>query len=377
VPLAVDDMPGIVQFAVTRGIGLVVVGPEVPLTRGLADELRAAGVRVLGPGARGAQLEGSKAFAKEFCHRHGIPTAGAVVCTTAQEAEERLGELGFPVVVKEDGLAAGKGVVIAANREEAQVAVERLGRRGSLLLEEFLRGRECSLLYLCDGQTMVPLAPARDYKRVNDGDRGPNTGGMGAFSPLPDVGPAAQEDAYRQIAQRVLTGLADEQIDYRGILYAGCMMTENGIKVLEFNCRFGDPETQVLMPRIDGDIVPALAACADRRLEGVRIAWRDEAAVCVQMVARGYPVAPETGMMVTGLENIPENVLVFHGGTRQENGRIVTAGGRVLGVTACGGTLAQARERAYTGVRAVQFDGAHWRTDIASAWGTTRKGEQG
>lgn len=376
VPLAVDDMGGIVQFAVTRGISLVVVGPEAPLAQGLADELRAAGVRVLGPGARGARLEGSKAFAKEFCRRHGIPTAGAIVCTTAREAEEHLGELNFPVVVKEDGLAAGKGVVVAASREEAQAAIEQLGQRGSLLLEEFLRGRECSLLYLCDGQTMVPLAPARDYKRVNDGDQGPNTGGMGAFSPLPDVNLDAQEDAFRQIAQRVLAGLADEQIDYRGILYAGCMVTEDGIKVLEFNCRFGDPETQVLMPRIDGDIVPALAACADRRLEGVQIAWRDEAAVCVEMVSRGYPVAPETGMTVTGLENTPENVLVFHGGTRQEHGRIVTAGGRVLGVTACGGTLEQARERAYAGLETIQFEGAHWRTDIASTWGTTGKGEQ-
>jgi phosphoribosylamine--glycine ligase len=376
VPLAADDMPGIVQFAVSHGVDLVVIGPEDPLTKGLADELRAAGVRVVGPGAKGAQLEGSKAFAKEFCRHHGIPTARAVVCATAREAEEHLGDLGLPVVVKADGLAAGKGVIVAANREEAQAAVRRLGRTGGLLLEEFLRGRECSLLYLCDGHRMIPLAPARDYKRVDDGDRGPNTGGMGAFSPLPDVGLAVQEEAYARIVQLVLAGLADEHIDYRGILYAGCMLTEEGIKVLEFNCRFGDPETQVLMPRIDGDLVPALAACADGRLEDVRIAWHSEAAVCVQMVSRGYPGVPETGMMIAGLEDVPDDVTVFHGGTRQENGRILTAGGRVLGVTACGETLAQARERAYVGLQAIRFEGAHWRTDIASAWGVTGEEEQ-
>jgi phosphoribosylamine--glycine ligase len=375
VPIAANDVPGIVAFAVSHGVSLVVVGPEDPLTKGLADELRAAGVPVVGPGADGARLEGSKAFAKAFCSRHDIPTAGAVVCATAREAEEHLGDLGFPVVVKADGLAAGKGVIVAANQEEAETAVRRLAGAGHLLLEEFLRGRECSLLYLCDGRTMVPLAPARDYKRVDDGDRGPNTGGMGAFSPLPDVGPAIQEQAYAQIARKVLAGLADEHIEYRGILYAGCMVAGDGIKVLEFNCRFGDPETQVLMPRIDGDIVPALTACAEGSLAGVRVGWRDEAAVCVQMVSRGYPGAPETGMMIAGLNDVPDDVIVFHGGTRQENGWIVTAGGRVLGVTACGKTLAQARERAYAGVRAIQFEGAYWRTDIASQRGVTTKEE--
>ncbi len=376
VPIAANDTSGIVAFAVSHAVDLVVVGPEDPLTKGLADELRAAGVRVLGPGVDGARLEGSKTFAKEFCHRHGIPTARAITCASAAEALGHLDDLGFPVVVKADGLAAGKGVIIAANQEEAQSAVERLSGTGHLLLEEFLACRECSLLYLCDGHAMIPLAPARDYKRVNDGDRGPNTGGMGAFSPVPDVGLAAQQEAYEQIARKVLAGLADEHIDYRGILYAGCMLTRDGIKVLEFNCRFGDPETQVLMPRVDGDIVPALTACADGRLEGVQIGWRDEVAVCVQMVSRGYPAAPEKGMMIAGLEDVPEHVVVFHGGTRQENGHFMAAGGRVLGVTACGATMAQARERAYAGVRVIRFDGAHWRTDIASQRGVMAKEER-
>lgn len=376
VPIAADDTPGIVAFAVSHAADLVVVGPEDPLVRGLADDLRAAGLRVLGPGADGARLEGSKTFAKEFCCRHGIPTARAIACGSGADALEHLDDLGFPVVVKADGLAAGKGVIVAADRDEAQSAVERLSGTGHLLLEEFLTGKECSLLYLCDGHAMVPLAPARDYKRVNDGDRGPNTGGMGAVSPLPDIGLAVQQEAYEQIARKVLAGLADEHIEYRGILYAGCMLTQDGIKVLEFNCRFGDPETQVLMPRVDGDIVPALAACADGHLEGVQIGWRDEAAVCVQMVSRGYPGTSEKGMMIAGLEDVPEHVVVFHGGTRQENGRIVTAGGRVLGVTACGATMAQARERAYAGVRAIQFEGAHWRTDIAVQEGVTAKEER-
>jgi phosphoribosylamine--glycine ligase len=198
---------------------------------------------------------------------------------------------------------------------------------------------------------------------------------MGAYSPVPDVGPDVQQEAELQIARKVLAGLADEHIDYRGILYAGCMLTGDGLKVLEFNCRFGDPETQVLMPRVDGDIVPALTACADGRLEDVRIGWRDEAAVCVQMVSRGYPAAPETGMMITGLEDVPEDVVVFHGGTRRENDRVMTVGGRVLGITACGATMAQARERAYAGIQSVRFEGAHWRMDIAAQQGVAAKEE--
>jgi len=374
VPIAADDASSIVEFAVRHAVGLVVVGPEGPLTNGLADQLRVAGVRVLGPGAAGARLEGSKTFAKEFCQRHGIPTARAVACADAAEALDHLGDLGFPVVVKADGLAAGKGVIVAADRAEAQEAVRRLSGQGRVLLEEFLNGSECSLLFLCDGHTVIPLAPARDYKRVHDGDQGLNTGGMGGFSPVPEVGIDIQREAYDHIASKVLAGLADERIDYRGVLYAGCMLTKDGLKVLEFNCRFGDPETQVLIPRVNGDIVSTLVACADGCLEDARVAWRDDVAVCVQMASRGYPAAPVTGMAIEGLEDVPGDVLVFHGGTRREGGRFITAGGRVLGVTALGATMAEARDRAYAGVRSIRFEGAHWRTDIAAD--TTSQGKE-
>ncbi|WP_165846296.1 phosphoribosylamine--glycine ligase, partial [Candidatus Cryosericum odellii] len=371
-----DDTSGLAEFAVQHRVGLVVVGPEEPLTKGIADVLRARGLLVVGPGAAGARLEGSKSFAKGFCERHGIPTARGIRCEDAGTALAHVGDMGFPLVVKADGLAAGKGVVIATTRGEAVTAIESLAGRGSLLLEEFLTGRECSLLFLCDGKAVLPFAPARDYKRVGDGDVGPNTGGMGSFSPVPDVTSAVQRDAYEHIALRMLAGLADEQIDYRGVLYAGCMVTKDGVKVLEFNCRFGDPETQVLMPRIQGDLVPALVACAEGRLADARLEWWEETAVCVQMVSSGYPAAPVTGMIIGGLDKVPQDVMVFHGGTRQEDDQLVTAGGRVLGITAIGATMAEARTRAYAGVSAIHFEGAQWRTDIASGMDATREGEQ-
>ena len=376
VPMRSDDTSGLAEFAVQHRVGLIVVGPEEPLTKGIADVLRPRGLLVVGPGAAGARLEGSKSFAKGFCERHRIPTAHGIRCEDTGAALGHVGDLGFPLVVKADGLAAGKGVVIAKTQGEAVTAIQSLGGRGPLLLEEFLRGRECSLLFLCDGKTVLPFAPARDYKRAGDGDMGPNTGGMGSFSPVPDVTSAVQRDAYEHIALRVLAGLADEQIDYRGVLYAGCMVTRDGLKVLEFNCRFGDPETQVLMPRIQGDLVPALVACAEGRLADARLEWRDETVVCVQMVSRGYPAAPVTGMTICGLDTVPQDVLVFHGGTRQEGGHTVTAGGRVLGVTAIGATMAEAHTRAYAGVSAIHFEGAQWRTDIASGMDATREGEQ-
>ena len=376
VPMRSDDTSGLAEFAVQHRVGLVVVGPEEPLTKGIADVLRLRGLLVVGPGAAGARLEGSKSFAKGFCERHRIPTAHGIRCEDTGAALGHVGDLGFPLVVKADGLDAGKGVVIAKTQGEAVTAIQSLGGRGPLLLEEFLRGRECSLLFLCDGKTVLPFAPARDYKRAGDGDMGPNTGGMGSFSPVPDVTSAVQREAYEHIALRVLAGLADEQIDYRGVLYAGCMVTRDGLKVLEFNCRFGDPETQVLMPRIQGDLVPALVACAEGRLADAWLEWREETAVCVQMVSRGYPSAPVTGMTIRGLDAVPQDVLVFHGGTRQEDGHTVTAGGRVVGVTAVGATMAEARTRAYAGVSAIHFEGAQWRTDIASGMDATREGEQ-
>jgi phosphoribosylamine--glycine ligase len=376
IPLRSDDTSELAEFAVQHRVGLVVVGPEEPLTKGVADVLRARGLLVVGPGAAGARLEGSKSFAKGFCERHGIPTARGIRCEDAGTALAHVGDMGFPLVVKADGLAAGKGVVIATTRGEAATAIQSLAGRGPLLLEEFLTGRECSLLFLCDGKAVLPFAPARDYKRVGDGDVGPNTGGMGSFSPVPDVTPAVQRDAYEHIALGVLAGLADEQIDYRGVLYAGCMVTRDGVKVLEFNCRFGDPETQVLMPGIQGDLVPALVACAEGRLADARLEWREETAVCVQMVSQGYPAAPVTGMTIGGLDKVPQGVMVFHGGTRQEDDQLMTAGGRVLGITAIGATMAEARARAYAGVSAIHFEGAQWRTDIASDVDATRKGEQ-
>lgn len=364
---------------------LYVVGPEVPLVAGLADRLRSLGRRVVGPGADGARLEGSKAFMKEVLVAAGVPTARYGSFTTLEEARAFLHELPGPWVVKTDGLASGKGVVVAASLEEAEADVAAklvggefgdAGRR--VVIEEGLSGPECSLLVLCDGTTVVPLAPAQDFKRVHDGDRGPNTGGMGAYAPLPQLaGPEDVEDLVERAVNPLVSELRRRGIDYRGVLYAGLMLTEDGPRVLEFNVRFGDPEAQVVLPLLGEDPVELLLAVAGGRLgsavPGGRLGQADLAAVCVVMAAGGYPGVPLTGDPIEGLSTdgqltdpVP-GVTVVHAATSRgpDDGQFLVAGGRVLGITATAPTVDEARRAAYAGVERISWPGAQWRRDIA------------
>ncbi len=351
---------------------LFVVGPEAPLVDGLADRLRAAGRLVFGPGADGARLEGSKAFMKELLADAGVPTARFGVFTDVAAATAFLRTLPGPYVVKTDGLAAGKGVLVTASLAEAVADVEAklsgaaFGTAGrTVVVEEGLVGEECSLLVLCDGTRLAPLAPARDFKRLGPGGSGPNTGGMGAYSPLAELDDATVDELVERAVAPLLPVFAARGIDYRGVLYAGLMLTAEGPKVLEFNVRFGDPETQVVLPRFDGDLAGLLAEVAAGRLV-TRPRFSPEAAVCVVAAAPGYPDAPRTGDPIEGLDAVDDPaVTVFHAGTRLEGGHLVTAGGRVLGVTALAPTLAGARDRAYRAVARLSWPGMVVRPDIA------------
>jgi phosphoribosylamine--glycine ligase len=358
---------------------LVVIGPEAPLVDGLADRLRAAGRRVLGPGADGARLEGSKAFMKEVLEEAGVPSARFGVFDRVDPALAFLGGMDGPWVVKTDGLAAGKGVLVADRLADAEAdVVAKLSGRAfgdagrRVVIEEALVGTECSLIVLCDGRRVVPLAPAQDFKRIGDGDAGPNTGGMGAYSPVPGVGEGLTAELVDRAVEPLVAALVRRGIDYRGVLYAGLMLTADGPRVLEFNVRFGDPEAQVVLPRLASDPVALLGAAADGRLGSDPPRFADEAAVCVVMAAAGYPSAPRTGDPITGLAAdgqlaapVP-GVTVFHAGTaRGAGGPFTVAGGRVLGVTALAPSLAEARRHAYAGVSAIGWPGAQRRDDIA------------
>ncbi len=361
------------------GIHLTVCGPEPPLVMGIADAFTRLGMRFVGPSRAAAGLEGSKVFAKEFMSRHHIPTATFAVCETVEEAEDIFDSNlldGFPVVVKADGLAAGKGVFIAPDREQALEVIRgllverRLGEAGRrIVLEECLSGVETSFLVFTDGKAMLPLVPARDYKRLGDGDTGPNTGGMGAYSSPDMLEPGLQRKILRHIVQPTLTGLQSEGTTFKGVLYVGLMLTEQGPKVLEYNVRLGDPEAQVILPRLKTPFIDVLTAVADGTLEGLELNWSDRSAVCVVLAAQGYPETPVSGQPVTGIEKaeLHPDVLLFHAGTkRDEAGQLITSGGRVLGVTALGDTLAQARQRAYAAAAEIEFAGKQYRKDIAS-----------
>ena len=369
-----DDVTSLSQLAIAEAIDLVVVGPEAPLVAGLVDELGARGIAAFGPTADGARIEGSKVWAKELCLSLGLPTARSETFTDAREAERYLTELAPPYVIKAEGLAAGKGVTVAATREEAVAALDaalverRFGEAGErVLVEEFLEGREVSAHALIDGETVIPLAPAQDFKRVGDEDAGPNTGGMGAYSPVPFV----DEDTWTAISERILEpavrGLRERGIRYRGALYAGLMLTDEGPKVLEFNCRFGDPETQVILPRLDSDLAELLAAAARGTLADAKVVWRPEPCVTVVLASGGYPGEYASGMPIAGLDDASAvaGAHVFHSGTARQKGRVVTAGGRVLAVSALGKDLAEARARAYEAASLISFEGMHHRTDIA------------
>ena len=352
----------------------VVVGPEVPLAEGLIDELNACGIAAFGPSKKAAQLEGSKDFCKQLLKKYNIPTAAFETFSAATAAKEYLRAARFPIVVKADGLAAGKGVIIAQNLEEANHAVDALFAMQSglelpkLVIEEFLEGEEVSLIALTDGKTILPLVPAQDHKRAFEGDSGPNTGGMGCYSPVPAFADALYEIAVRDILKPTLLALQSEGIEYRGALYAGLMLTKDGPKVLEYNCRFGDPETQVILPRLQSDLLPLLLACAgiaEKPLNELPCEWTNEAAVCVVMASQGYPDVYQKGDAISGLEEVAQTgAVVFHAGTKLSDEMVVTNGGRVLGITALGADFHVAREKCYAAVEQIHFDGAHYRRDI-------------
>ncbi len=368
-----DDVPGLVELAVTEKADLVVVGPELPLTLGLVDALEARGVRAFGPSRAAAQLEGSKSFMKRFCQRHRIPTASFAVFDDPDDAERHVRSVPRPLVVKADGLAGGKGVVVAGSADEACRAIDRIMRRRAygdagrtVVIEERLAGEEASFHVVCDGTRGVALAPAQDHKRVHDADRGPNTGGMGAYAPAPVVTPAVHERVMREIVEPTLAGMAAEGAPLRGVLFVGLMIDRGEPQVLEYNVRFGDPEATVLVPTYGGDWFDLLDAAARGELPPGAIAFPQRAALSVVMAAAGYPDAPRSGDRIEGLESdLPPGAFVFHAGTRRElDGTFVTHGGRVLAVGASASTLGEAARLAYEAVARIRWDGEHHRRDI-------------
>ena len=370
VALNVSDPDAVADLAAELGVDLVVVGPEVPLVAGAADKVRARGIACFGPSAEGARLEGSKAFAKEVMAAAGIPTAMAHVCDSAEEVAAALDAFGPPYVVKDDGLAAGKGVVVTANRDAALAHATSCGR---VVVEEYLDGPEVSLFCVTDGATVVPLQPAQDFKRVGDADTGPNTGGMGAYSPLPWAPPELVDEVVQTVAQPTLDEMQRRGTPFAGLLYIGLALTSRGLRVVEFNARFGDPETQVVLPLLESPLGGLLRAAAVGRLVDLEpLRWSDDSAVTVVVAAAGYPEAPRSGDPIDGIDAAEEvpGVSVLHAGTRAgDDGRPVSAGGRVLSVTAVGLDLREARDRAYLAVGRIVLAGSHHRTDIAAAAG--------
>jgi len=372
VAIGAMDFPAIIGFCKKEAIDLVVVGPEAPLVAGLVDVLEAEGIAAFGPSKAAAALEGSKGFMKDLCAREGIPTAAYRRFTDATAAKAYIAAQGAPIVVKADGLAAGKGVVVASTTVEANEAVDaafagRFGAEGAeIVVEEFLAGEEASFFALCDGEHALPLAAAQDHKRVGDGDTGPNTGGMGAYSPCAAVTPAIEAQVIERIILPTARAMARDGHPYKGVLYAGLMLTAEGPKLIEYNCRFGDPECQPLMMRLQSDLVPALLATRDGILNRVDLRWYDESAICVVMAANGYPDDPQRGSEIRGLDAAggEPDVKIFHAGTKRVGDRILADGGRVLGVTATGADLAAAREQAYRVVDLIDWPGGFCRRDI-------------
>ncbi|MCC6543503.1 MAG: phosphoribosylamine--glycine ligase [Nitrospirae bacterium] len=373
IPISATDIKSLYNFALEKEIGLTVVGPEAPLVLGIVDTFRKGGLRIFGPLSFAAQLEGSKAFSKHIMLKYGIPTAAACVFTDQKKAVDYIRENGVPIVVKADGLAAGKGVMVCLTEDEAVTAVnmimsERLfGEAGAqVVIEECLEGDEASFLVFSDGNTIIPMPPSQDHKRAMDNDCGPNTGGMGAYSPVPVIDREMQERIMKEVMLPAVNALKAEGCPYEGILYAGIMLTSDGPKVLEFNCRFGDPEAQPILMRLQSDILDIINAVVDRKLESVEIEWSEKASVCVVMAAGGYPDKYSTGQSINGLDDFANisDIMVFHAGTKFDGGNIVTAGGRVLGVTAIGADLKIAIDKAYEGVNMIRFNGMQYRKDI-------------
>lgn len=372
-PIKVDEIDKLLGFAKSEGIDLVVVGPELPLSLGIVDLFREYGVKIFGPSRFAARIEASKAFSKDLMKKYDIPTAAYGVFTDIPAAEAFIRQTGAPIVVKADGLAAGKGVIIAQTEQEAITAVQDMlsgnafGDAGSrVVVEEFLTGEEASFLAITDGKNIIPLATAQDHKAIFDGDLGPNTGGMGAYSPAPVVTDDVHQKAMELVVQRAVDGMAAEGCAYQGILYAGLMVKDGEVKTLEFNARFGDPECQPLLMRMKSDLVPLLLAVSEGDLSGRSIEWHDEAAICVVLAAEGYPGDYLNGDVIAGIEaaDALDGVTVFHAGTAEEDDQVVTAGGRVLGVTARGNDVAAAIELAYQGVAKISWRGMQYRHDI-------------
>jgi phosphoribosylamine---glycine ligase len=370
--VAADDAAAIVAAAKSNGVELVAVGPEAGLVAGAVDALEEAGIAAFGPTKAAAELEGSKAFAKELMAEAGVPTAGHVLLRSREEADEQLLRAGFPTVLKADGLAAGKGVIICSTEAEAREALdifftERRFGATTVVMEDFLEGEELSLLALCDGENVVPLAPAQDYKRIFDGDEGPNTGGMGSYSPVPGFGSAEVEEIVERVHRPVVAAMAARGVPFHGVLYAGLMMTAEGPRVLEFNARFGDPETQAVLPRLRSDLAELfLAAREPGGLAGASAEFGDDWAVTVVLASAGYPESSSRGDVIHGLADAAEVAEVTHAGTAERDGEIVTAGGRVLNVTGLGASPAEARDRAYDAAGRISFEGMQIRNDIAA-----------
>lgn len=374
VNIKVDDIAGLVDFAKAEGIDLTVVGPELPLTLGIVDAFQEAGLACFGPNKAAAKLEGSKAFSKELMKKYGIPTAAFDTFTDVDKAKAFVDEIGVPCVVKADGLAAGKGVIICMTREEADKAIEDMltdhafgDASATIVIEEYMVGPEVSVLAFADGKTVLPMVSAQDHKRIFDGDKGPNTGGMGAYSPAPVYTEALSAEVNKTIIEPTIAAMAAEGTPFTGILYTGLMLTEKGPRVLEYNVRFGDPETQPIMVRMKSDIVALFQACVNGKLDEATLEWHDEAAVCVIMASGGYPASSEKGVPIHGLDDIAaEEAIVFHSGTAEKDGEIVTNGGRVLGVTAKDATIKGAIDKAYAAVEKINFDHMQFRRDIGA-----------
>lgn len=371
--IGVEENKKIVDFAKDKNIGLTVIGPEIPLVNGLADDLQAAGLPVFGPSRAAAQLEGSKSFSKAIMKKYGIPTAKYETFTDAAAAKKYIEKEGAPIVVKADGLAAGKGVIVAETIEQAMSAVDEImrdkafGSAGDcIVIEECLIGEEASVLAFTDGRTIVPMVPSQDHKRAFDGDKGPNTGGMGTYAPAPVVNNKMMELIQNQILMPVIDAMNKEGKKYQGCLYAGLMITSDGPKVIEFNARFGDPETQVVLPLLKSDLAEIMLACADGTLKDKNIEWDNKAAVCVVLAAGGYPRKYNKGDIITGLDEASKaGALVFHAGTKEKDGRIATNGGRVLGVVSLGKDIKDAIKNTYEDVKLIKFDNMYFRRDIA------------
>ncbi len=375
VAIAASDISALKEFAKNNKIDLTIVGPEVPLVLGIVDEFEAVGLKIFGPNKAASELEGSKIFSKKVLTTSHIPTAEAIAYEKAEDALKFIKKAGTPIVIKADGLAAGKGVIVAQNYKEAEDAVNRIliknefGEAGKkIIVEEWLRGQEASIIAITDGKTIIPLATSQDHKQVFDNDKGPNTGGMGAYSPAPIVNRGLLVEIEENILKKTLAGLKEMGINYKGVLYCGLMITPMGPMVLEYNCRLGDPETQAILPRMKNDLLEVIMAVVDEKLSDIKIEWDDRSAVCVVLAAGGYPGKYEKGIEIQGLENSKGNQdsIILHAGTKLEGNKIVTSGGRVMGVVGLGKPLEEAIKITYDSIKQIKFDKMHYRKDIGA-----------